>query len=312
MIAVTGGAGFIGSNLVQGLNRKGHTSVLVVDNLTRGEKFRNLIGCSIADYCDKGDFLEHLQRGDYGRLDALFHCGACTSTTEWDGRYLMNNNYAYSKVLLHYCLEHRVPFLYASSAAVYGQSRDFQEAQVGLRPVNVYGYSKLLFDEHVCRRLPGRRSQVVGFRYFNVYGSGEAHKGPMASLVHRLNGQLLADGCVRLFGASHGHMAGEQRRDFVHIDDVVAVNLWFWEHPGVSGIFNVGTGVRRSCNELARAVLAWHGRGEIEYIAFPESLVPCYQSDTEADLGALRAAGYEGAFQPLELGVKAYLDRLNA
>ncbi|MGH8555292.1 MAG: ADP-glyceromanno-heptose 6-epimerase [Gammaproteobacteria bacterium] len=313
MILVTGGAGFIGSQLIKGLNAKGHDDILVVDNLERGEKFNNLTRCRIRDYWDKDDFIAELRRSQTLPVgtDIVFHCGACTVTTTWDGRYMMRNNYHYSRELLEYCLEHGVRMIYASSAAVYGQGRTFSESQTALIPLNVYGYSKLLFDDYVRCRLPMSPTQVVGLRFFNVYGPGEGHKGPMASLVFHLDRQLREQGAVRIFSGSHGYGGGEQRRDFVYIDDVVAVCLWFLEHSEHSGIFNLGSGRARSFNELARAVIAWHGKGTIEYIPFPKALIDHYQPFTEADLDALRALGYDRPFMILEEGVRKYLDWLN-
>ncbi len=313
MIIITGGAGFIGSNLVKGLNALGRTDILVVDNLIQGTKFRNLVDCEIFDYLDKDDFLGGIRQGVELRssIEAVFHCGACATTTEWDGCYMMRNNYSYSKELLEYCAARAIPFVYASSAAVYGRGTVFCEAREYEAPLNVYGYSKFLFDQYVRRRLPEIQSQVVGLRYFNVYGPRESHKGTMASVVYHLNRQLIAEGRVRLFAGSDGYADGEQRRDFVYVDDVVAVNLWFMRHPRRSGIFNVGTGRSQSFNEAAQAVLAWHGHGAIEYIPFPEHLQGSYQSYTEADLSALREADYTGGFRPVEEGVKAYLDWLN-
>jgi ADP-L-glycero-D-manno-heptose 6-epimerase len=309
MIVVTGGAGFIGSNLVRGLNRRGVRDVVVVDDLTDGRKFANLADCEIADYWDKTGFVERLQSGALERPDAIFHQGACAVTTEWDGRYMMETNYRYSVDLLEYCLPRGVPLIYASSAAVYGASTVFKESdRAAERPLNVYGYSKLLFDQYVRRRMSAAGSQVAGLRYFNVYGPGEAHKGAMASVAWHLHGQVAAGGDARLFEGSGGYAAGEQRRDFVYVDDVVAVNLWLLDHRRVSGIFNVGTGASSTFNDVARAVVAWHGRGTIRYIPFPEGLKPRYQSFTEADLTALRAAGCDTPFRGVASGVKAYLD----
>jgi ADP-L-glycero-D-manno-heptose 6-epimerase len=314
MIIVTGGAGFIGSNIVQGLNRRGRTDLLVVDDLTDGTKFRNLVDARIADYQDKDDFLARLSRPEpFGeRVEAVFHEGACAVTTEWDGRYMMRTNFDYSKALLHFCLANRVPFVYASSAAVYGLETTFAEAPEHERPINVYGYSKLLFDQYVRRNTGGARSQVVGLRYFNVYGPREGHKGSMASVAYHLHGQLEKDGVARLFAGSHGYGDGEQRRDFVHVDDVVAVNLWFLDHPERSGIFNVGTGEGRPFNDVARAMIRAHGRGRVDYVAFPEKLRGAYQAFTQADLTNLRRAGYERPFVPLEEGVTGYAHWLKA
>jgi ADP-L-glycero-D-manno-heptose 6-epimerase len=226
---------------------------------------------------------------------------------------MMETNYQYSMNLLDYCLDARVPLIYASSAAVYGASTTFRENDPGLeRPLNVYGYSKLLFDQQVRRRLANARSQVVGLRYFNVYGPGEAHKGSMASVAYHLSEQLKTAGEARLFEASAGYAAGEQRRDFVYIDDVVRVILWFHAHPDTSGIFNVGTGKSATFNELAHAIIAKHGSGSIRYIPFPDGLKASYQSFTEADIGQLRAAGYNEPFKDVRAGAAAYLDALKS
>lgn len=309
MIAVTGGAGFIGSNIVRGLNAHGREDILVVDHLEDGTKFRNLVDCEILDYLDREDFVRRLESGAGigAPLEAIFHEGACTRTTEWDGRYMLRNNYEYSRRLLHYCLEQNVALLYASSAAVYGRGHVCREAREYEAPLNVYGWSKFLFDQQVRRVLPGAPCQIAGFRYFNVYGPRERHKADMASVVFHLDRQMCQGENPRLFAGCDGYGAGEQRRDFIHVDDVVDVNLWFLEHPEQSGLFNVGTGTGRSFNALAKAVLRWHGRGRIEYIPFPEELRGRYQSHTEADLTALRAAGYKQPFLSIEEGVPRYL-----
>ncbi len=313
MIIVTGGAGFIGSNLVQALNARGRGDVLVVDNLERGEKFVNLADCDIADYLDKDDFMTRVEAGGEfgGKIEAVFHQGACSATTEWNGRYLLRNNYQYSKRLLHYCLERRIPFVYASSAAVYGAGPVFKEGREYEAPLNVYGYSKFQFDAYVRGILPQASSQVAGLRYFNVYGPREQHKGGMASVAFHLNRQWLNGEHLKLFEGCDDYDDGEQRRDFIYVGDAVDVNLWLLDQTAVSGIFNVGTGRSQTFNDVARAVIAWHGAGGIEYIPFPESLRGRYQSFTEADIGALRAAGYDKTFLSVEQGVKLYLDQLN-
>jgi ADP-L-glycero-D-manno-heptose 6-epimerase len=310
MIIVTGGAGFIGSNLVRGLNNIGERDILVVDDLSDGRKFANIADCEIADYEDLHDFRARLSSGLDFEPRCIFHQGACSVTTEWDGSYMMDTNYAYSKELLEYCLAAAVPLIYASSASVYGANSRFAEDPILELPLNVYGYSKLLFDQYVRRRLDAAKSQVVGLRYFNVYGPGEAHKGSMASVAFHLNRQILEDGEARLFAGSAGYEAGEQRRDFIYVDDVVDVNLWFYANADRSGIFNVGTGKAETFNALADAVIAWHGRGEKRYIPFPEDLKRAYQSFTEADIGALRAAGYDAGFADVASGIGKYLDRL--
>lgn len=313
MIVVTGGAGFIGSNLISGLNRQGRDDILVVDDLTDGTKFRNLVQCRIMDYRHMDDFYDALEfeEGIPEKVDVVFHQGACTTTTEWDGRYMMDRNYTCSKLLLHYCLDNAIPFIYASSGAVYGTGTTFAEEPENEAPVNVYGYSKFLFDNYMRRVAAEPRSQVAGLRYFNVFGPNEQHKHGMASVTWHFNRQVLKTGKVRLFRGNAGFGDGEQRRDFIHVSDVVSVNLWLLEHPDVSGIFNVGTGQSRSFNDAAQAVIDWHGKGEIEYIDFPENLEGAYQSFTEADISRLRDAGYRDEFMSLETGIRRYLDWLN-
>ncbi len=313
MIIVTGGLGFIGSNIVHILNQEGREDIIVVDDFTDGTKFVNVADARIADYMEKEEFLKKIIGGQEPiAITAILHQGACSSTTEWDGKFMMANNYRYSKELLHYCLERRIPFLYASSASVYGGGRHFSEEPRYERPLNVYGYSKTLFDQYVRRLLPMAASQVAGFRYFNVYGPREQHKGTMASVAFHLHNQLLAGDEVRLFEGCGGYGNGEQRRDFVYVEDVVRVLLWFLEHPERSGIFNVGTGKSQSFNDVAQAVLKSHGRGILRYIPFPEHLKGRYQSFTEADISRLRQAGYTAPFRPVEEGVAQYIDWLRA
>lgn len=312
MMIVTGGAGFIGSNILQGLNARGIDDILVVDDLTDGTKFKNMVDARIADYMDKDDFLDSLLGGDFeeSSIEAVFHQGACSSTTEWDGQFMMENNYEYSKTLLHFCQAHQIPFIYASSASVYGGGSVFKEDLANEAPLNVYGYSKFLFDQYV--RSQTLTSQVVGLRYFNVYGPREQHKGSMASVAFHLNNQLLEKGEIKLFAGCDGYGDGEQVRDFIYVEDVVAVNLWFLDHPEVSGIFNCGTGKSQPFNDVANAVLDYHQKGSLSYIPFPDHLAGHYQSFTEADLTALRAVGCQHVFKTVDEGVKAYMAYLNA
>ena len=313
MIIVTGGAGFIGSNLVKGLNEQGRKDILVVDNLSDGTKFTNLADCEIADYQDKTDFMAQLKARQLpADIEAVFHLGACSATTEWDGRYMMENNYEYTKQVFHYCIEKRIPMIYASSAAVYGGSEVFKESLENERPLNVYGYSKFLFDQYLRRHQADIQSQVVGLRYFNVYGPREAHKGSMASVAFHLNNQMHESGRVKLFAGSDGYGDGEQRRDFIYVGDTVKAKLWFLANPDKSGIFNLGTGRAQPFNDVANAVLAWHKKGELEYIPFPDHLKGRYQSFTQADINALRQVGYAEPFKTVEEGVQSYLDWLNA
>ena len=312
MIIVTGGAGFIGSNIVKGLNDRGREDILVVDDLKDGTKFLNLVDCEILDYLGKDDFIDRIKTGTgFGEpVDAIFHEGACSATTEWDGHYMMNNNYEYSKSLLHYCLENRAAYLYASSASVYGGGSIFSESRDHESPLNVYGYSKFLFDQYVRRILPTASCQIAGLRYFNVYGPREQHKGSMASVAYHLSQQLDAGENPRLFDGCDGYGNGEQSRDFIYIGDVVDVNLWFLDNPDKSGIVNLGTGRSQSFKDVATAVIGWYGRGEIEYIPFPDHLRGRYQSFTQADISLLRELGYDKPFRSVEEGVPLYMEWL--
>lgn len=304
MYVVTGGAGFIGGNLVRELNRRGTRDILVVDDLTDGRKFRNLRDCEIADYLDKEEFREMLKRDLVPQeVKGIFHLGACAVTTETDGRRMLDANFAYSKSVLEWSLGRRMPVVYASSAAVYGLSPESAERRENERPLNVYGYSKLLFDQYVRRRCAGAGSTVVGLRFFNVYGPGEAHKGKMASMGYQIYRQIRDGGVGKLFQGTGGVGDGEQRRDFVHVLDIVAMSLFFMEGPPRRGILNAGTGTARSFNDLARAVTAALGRGRIEYIQFPDSLRGRYQNFTKADLTQLRATGYTAGALSLEEGI---------
>jgi ADP-L-glycero-D-manno-heptose 6-epimerase len=323
---VTGAAGFIGSNLVKALNERGESDIIAVDNLARADKFLNLTGCEIADFIDKHDFLAQLGAGAFeGVLEAVLHQGACSDTMETDGRYMMENNYRYSVTLLDYCQEEEVPLLYASSASVYGSGRVFREARECEAPLNIYGYSKFLFDQVVRRRLPDADSQIAGFRYFNVYGPNESHKGRMASVAFHFFNQFRSERRVRLFKGWDGYADGEQKRDFVSVEDVVEVNMHFLQRSELSGIFNLGTGRAQTFNDVAAATInaclraegaeaitpeEMRARGMIDYIAFPEALKGKYQSHTEADIAALRRAGYAEPFLTVEEGVGRYCERM--
>jgi len=327
-IVVTGAAGFIGSNLVKALNARDGEPVLAVDNLARADKFHNLVDCDIADFLDKEEFLERLLDGDFeDDIAAILHQGACSDTMETDGRYMMRNNYRYSVALVDWCQNNDVPFIYASSASVYGAGKAFSEERAHESPLNIYGYSKFLFDQYVRALLPERTAQIAGFRYFNVYGPREQHKERMASVAWHFFKQYRAEGRVRLFEGSGGYAAGEQKRDFVSIEDVVKVNLDFLDHSQRSGIFNLGTGRASTFNEVAAATInacrAAAGEpalplselvasGAITYIPFPPALVGKYQSYTEADLTRLRGAGYRAPMLGVDEGVARYVGALLA
>jgi len=326
-VVVTGAAGMIGSNIVHGLNAIGIDDVIAVDNLTNGPKYRNLLGAKISDYFDKTDFYARFARREFGRVDAVLHQGACSDTMQHDGRYMLDTNYRCSKDLLDACQDQGTRLLYASSAATYGGSASFREEPQFEQPLNVYGYSKLLFDNVVRRLLPKATSQVAGFRYFNVYGPREQHKGRMASVAFHDVHQFREHGKVKLFGEYGGYGPGMQSRDFVFVDDVVAVNLWFLQNPGQSGIFNLGSGRAQPFNDVAVATVnaARTLKGEaplplaelvsralVEYIPFPEALVGKYQCFTQADLTRLRATGCDHVFADVATGVGRYVNWLAA
>ncbi len=304
MWIVTGGCGFIGSSIVAGLNQRGITDILVVDDLKQGQKFLNLSDCRIADYIDKDRFRTMITAGkSFGTIEAILHQGACSDTMEYDGVFMMENNHEYSKDVLQFAQSIRVPLVYASSAATYGASTSFCEREENERPLNVYGWSKLMFDRHVRARIATASSPVFGLRYFNVYGSREGFKGKMASTIHQFLQQCQRAGTIRMFEGSGNYAAGEQRRDFVYVGDLIKLNLFLAQGKSPSGIYNAGTGKSRSFNDVGRAVIAAVGKGTIQYIPFPEGLKEKYQNFTEADLSNLRAAGYQEAFTELEQGV---------
>lgn len=294
---------------MRGLNARGADNILVVDDLTDGRKFRNLDDAHFADFMDLEDFARRFDAGEHlGKVEAIFHQGACSDTTEWDGRLMMRLNYEASKRVYALAQHSHAPLIYASSAAVYGASTAFTEDSANEKPLNVYGWSKLVFDRWLARQHPAY--PVAGFRYFNVYGPGEGHKGRMASVIHHFDRQVRETGVIRLFAGSHGYADGEQRRDFIYVGDIVAANLWALD-VGADGVFNLGTGESRAFNDVANQVIAWHGKGRIEYIPFPDDLKGAYQAFTEADIGCLRAAGFGANFTPLEVGVSATLDAVS-
>jgi ADP-L-glycero-D-manno-heptose 6-epimerase len=329
-VVVTGAAGFIGSNIIKGLNQRGLTDIIAVDDMTQGDKFRNLADLQIADYVDADVFYDDFAAGAMGQVEAVFHEGACSDTMELNGKYMMQNNFATSVKLYQACQKRGARLLYASSAATYGGSDTFREDPAFERPLNVYGYSKLLFDQRMRREcglefqraFAGKTMQVVGFRYFNVYGPREQHKGRMASVAFHQFNQFKLEGKVKLFGEYGGYAAGAQLRDFVFIDDVVAVNLWFFDHPGISGIFNLGTGRAQPFNDVATSVVntlrqrdgqsalsreAMLSQGLLEYVAFPDALRGKYQCYTQADLSALRTTGCKHEFADVQTGVASYV-----
>lgn len=325
MLVITGAAGFIGANLVKGFNLAGRSDILVVDDLTRAEKIVNLADCQFADYMDKHEFLAHAEADTLpGNIEAIFHEGACSDTMASDGRYVMQNNYAYTRSLYEYCGRHQVQFIYASSASVYGSGSEFAEKPENEQPLNAYAFSKWAFDNHV-RANPPQDFQAVGLRYFNVYGPRERHKGRMASVAYHFFHQYLDSEKVQLFEGSGGYENGEQRRDFVFVEDVFAVNRFLLENPQVSGFFNVGTGASGSFNDVALAVVNTlrqkndqallsladaQKRGVIGYRPMPEALHGKYQSFTEADISTLRSAGFEAPFHDVASGVEKYIDVL--
>jgi ADP-L-glycero-D-manno-heptose 6-epimerase len=310
MIIVTGGAGFIGSNLVHELNCQGEDRIVVVDNLSDAanphKKFLNLTGARFVDYMDKGEFRRAVAGGmfDQSGIRAILHQGACSNTLEDDGRYMMDNNFTYSKELLHFAVRRSIPFVYASTAATYGLSSRFKEEPANERPLNIYGFSKLAFDNYVRHHQGSFKSTVVGLRYFNVYGPREMHKGRMASVIHHFSRQLKETGTIRMFEGSGGYGNGEQRRDFVYVRDLAKMNIFFAFGAVRTAIVNAGTGKSRSFNDVAKALMQVHGQGKIEYIPFPSDLNARYQHFTEAEISGLRASGYGEAFTELEAGVR--------
>jgi len=312
MIIVTGCNGFIGSNLVSQLNKLGFNNIIGVDDLSRKKNLINIEHCEIEGLLDIEEFESNylLKDKSFNDVNQIFHQGACTNTMEWDAEYMMKNNFSFSQQLLDFAERNSVSFIYASSASVYGGGKKFEEIRENENPINLYAFSKYLFDQLVRQKVKANKIQIVGLRYFNVYGPNESHKGQMASVAYHLHQQLKEGNDVKLFEGSGGFGPGEQRRDFIYVDDVVKVNLWFMNNPDVSGIFNVGTGKSQTFKEVAKAVIEWHGKGSITYIPFPKELIDSYQSFTEANIDRLRQAGYQEDFLDVQSGIKLYLDEL--
>ena len=317
MIIVTGGSGFIGSNLIQALNSIGHEDIMVIDDLSDGKKLTNLFTsriCEIRSFKEIDDILETCFPE---KITAIFHLGACSDTMEWNGDFVLKVNYQFSKKILDFSIREKIPFIYASSASVYGLVKDSQITEANERPINLYAYSKLLFDQYVRSVLPSAQSQIVGLRYFNVYGPGEQHKGNMASVVYHFYYQVVNTGKISIFGSYNEIGAGEHSRDFIHVKDTVEAKIWFMNNPKICGIFNVGTGQSFSYNMLAKYLSGWFEENQgiipiIEYIKFPEKLIGSYQDFTCADISQLRTAGFEHKMLDLKKGMNHYLDFLHS
>lgn len=304
-IWVTGGAGFIGSNLIRALNKSGYENIVVIDDLTDGRKIFNLNKVKIADYVDYTSAEKYMN--DEMAPQMIFHQGACSDTGEWNGKYIMENNYEFSKKILSYACTNKIKLTYASSASVYGKGKVFKEDSLLEMPINAYAYSKYLFDKYVGNAIGNATTQIVGLRYFNVYGPGEGHKGRMASVIYHMNNALENGEEIKLFRGTDGYADGDQMRDFVHVDDIAAVNMWTMDNEIKSGVYNCGTGKARSFNDIANAVIAAKGEGSIKYIDIPETLIPSYQSYTKADIGKLRSAHYRREFINIEEGIEKYI-----
>ena len=308
---VTGGAGFIGSNLVRALNDRGETDILVVDHLNHPAKQRNLERLSFREFSGKEEFRARLKEGRLPQVSCVFHLGACSSTTEMNEAYINDNNYLYTRELCEWSLRTGARFVYASSAATYGDGSlgysDADEVTPSLKPLNPYGRSKQMFDLWALET--GALEKIAGLKYFNVYGPWEDHKENMRSVAHKAYGQLMREGRITLF-KSHcpEYQDGKQERDFIHVSDAVAVTLFFYDHPEVCGLFNCGTGKERTWIDLATAVFsAAELPPRIEFIDMPEAIRDKYQNHTCADLTKLRAAGFQAPFLSVEEGVLRYV-----
>ena len=306
MIIVTGGAGFIGSNIVRALNERGRSDIVIVDNLGKTEKYKNLVGLKFYDYIHRDEFLQFVLDENID-AEVIFHDGACSDTMEYDVNYMMKMNYEYSKALFEYCANEDIDFIYASSASTYGGGQNgFTEKENCENALNPYAFSKLIFDNFVRQNLAELECKIIGLRYFNVFGPQEFHKGRMASIAYQMYKQIKSTGVIKLFKGTDGYADGEQRRDFIYVKDVAKVNLWCWENEIANGIYNCGTGNATTFNAVAQAVIAALGTGKIEYIDFPEQLQGKYQSFTQADTRKLLRAGYDGGFTNINDAVKEY------
>ena len=329
MYIVTGGAGFIGSNIVHELNAHGITDILIVDNFANARKFQNLHGARYVDYLDKREFRRAIRDKSLGisKIEAILHQGACSNTLEDDGVYMLDNNFECTKEVLRFAIDKGVPLVFASTAAIYGLSGPgrFTLTLENERPLNIYGYSKLVFDNYFRNELALGRIPItaVGLRYFNVYGPREQHKGRMASVIHHFTKQMKELGKVRLFAGTGGYRDGEQRRDFVYVRDLARLNMFFAQigpyAPKVGegakvyrGLANAGSGKARTFNDVAKSLMSVHGECPIEYIPFPADLEGRYQHFTEADLTALRELGYDGPMTELEPGITETYETLAA
>ena len=314
MIIITGGAGFIGSALVWQLNKLGITDILIVDELGQDEKWKNLVNLKFADYVEKYQFLDDIIDGKYKnqKIEQIFHMGACSSTQEQDASYLIENNFEYTKILAEYCLANQIQFVYASSAATYGDgNKGYSDKSIdGLKPLNMYGYSKQLFDQYATNKgyFADGKNKIVGIKFFNVYGPNENHKDDMKSMVNKAYQQIKKDGKIGLFKSYKPEFAdGEQKRDFIYVKDAAEIVLAF-SRKYVSGIFNVGTGKAHSWNELARAIFkAMDVPAKIDYIEMPEILQGKYQYFTEAEMEKTLAIIGGHKFYSLEDAVADYV-----
>ncbi len=314
MIIVTGGAGFIGSNLVSRLNRSGRDDIIIVDDLSDSRKIKNISDLNFCDYIDYLDFLNIIENRDYfSKIDAVFHQGACSDTTVKDVNYVMKVNFDYSKKLLLWSNNINCQFIYASSASVYGLGLDgFEEKRSSEMPLNPYAFSKFIFDQYVRGKINDIDNQVVGLRYFNVFGPREYHKDNMISTIFQFNNQIIEKNKINLFEGKDGYQNGEQMRDFIYVNDVVNVNIWMFENKNIKGIFNVGTGVPSSFNDLANLIIKFHKKGYKEYISFPKKLIGKYQSFTKSNNINIQKAGYNIPYTSIENGINEYLSLLNS